>query len=57
MLANTRSQIISDLLPLDAFQMGLAEVEKDDSTKNILLAFQWPINKWRQSWGIWIRDY
>ena len=30
----TRSQIISDLLPvLDAFQMGMNEVEKEESTK------------------------
>ena len=37
-VTRTRSQIISDLLPaLDAFQMGLAEVEKDDSTKNIFI--------------------
>jgi molecular chaperone GrpE len=34
----TRSQIIGDLLPtLDAFQMGMQEVEKDESTKNIFV--------------------
>ena len=34
----TRSQIISDLLPvLDAFQMGMNEVEKEESTKNIFV--------------------
>ena len=34
----TRSQIIGDLLPtLDAFQMGMQEVEKDESTKNIFI--------------------
>lgn len=34
----TRSQFISDLLPiLDAFQMGMHEVEKDESTKNIFI--------------------
>lgn len=34
----TRSQIIGDLLPtLDAFQMGMHEVEKDESTKNIFI--------------------
>ena len=34
----TRSQIIGDLLPsLDAFQMGMQEVEKEESTKNIFI--------------------
>ena len=34
----TRSQIMSDLLPsLDAFQMGMQEAEKDESTKNIFV--------------------
>ena len=34
----TRSQIICDLLPtLDAFQMGMQEVEKDESIKNIFI--------------------
>ncbi len=34
----TRSQIIGDLLPsLDAFQMGMQEVEKEESTKNIFV--------------------
>jgi len=34
----TRSQIIGDLLPtLDAFQMGMQEVEKDEATKNIFI--------------------
>ena len=41
----TRSQIMGDLLPsLDAFQMGMQEAEKDESTKNIfvgiLMAFK-----------------
>lgn len=34
----TRSQIMGDLLPsLDAFQMGMQEAEKDESTKNIFV--------------------
>ena len=34
----TRSQIFGDLLPaLDAFQMGIKEVEKEESTKNIFI--------------------
>ena len=34
----TRSQIFSDLLPiLDAFQMGMQEVEKEESTNNIFV--------------------
>ena len=34
----TRSQIIGDLLPtLDAFQIGMQEVEKDESIKNIFI--------------------
>jgi molecular chaperone GrpE len=37
-VVRTRSQIISDLLPvLDAFQMGMIEVEKVESTKNIFV--------------------
>ena len=37
-VVRTRSQIISDLLPvLDSFQMGMIEVEKDESTKNIFV--------------------
>ena len=38
MLLRTRSQIIGDLLPtLDAFQIGMQEVEKDESIKNIFI--------------------
>lgn len=34
----TRSQIMGDLLPsLDAFQMGIQEAEKEESTKNIFV--------------------
>lgn len=34
----TRSQIMGDLLPsLDAFQMGMQEAEKEESTKNIFV--------------------
>lgn len=34
----TRSQIFGDLLPsLDAFRMGMHEVEKDETTKNIFV--------------------
>lgn len=37
-VTRTRSQIFTDLLPIiDAFQMGIAEAEKDENAKNIFI--------------------
>jgi len=44
----TRSQIFGDLLPaLDAFQMGIKEVEKEESTKNIFIGISMAYKRWK----------
>jgi molecular chaperone GrpE len=51
-VTRTRSQIFSDLLPIiDAFQMGIAEAEKDESAKNIFIGVSMAFQQMKNTLG------